>query len=206
MRPIRFTYTPSAANLTRFASNVTGGTWTLTETTTVDSLAHTVTIRNDSATDHSGKNAVLVGTDVDGYALTETLALPGSSLTVTSTKFFKTLTSVTPSSTIGADTMDIGMGDSFASSAIGLNWRGGIVGFDIIISGTANYTIQFTESDIQNLDNRNLDWLNSSDSAVVNKTTSSSSNFIAVPIAMRLLCNSQSSSPTIKLDITQRDF
>lgn len=109
IHPFNSNFTVDAASLTRFLSNATGLTWTLTETTTVDGLAHQVTIRNDSATDHSGKTAVLTGTDFLGNALTETLALPGTSATVTSTKYFKTLTSVVPSATIGADTMDIGI-------------------------------------------------------------------------------------------------
>lgn len=206
MRPLRFTYTPAAADLTRFASNVTGASWTLTETTTSDSLAHTVTIRNDSGTDHSAKTAVLVGTDVDGYALTETINLPGANATVTSTRYFKTLTSVTPSATIGVDTMDIGQGAGFASFAIGLDWRSGIVGFDVVVTGTINYTIQFTEDNIQDADNRNFTWLNSSDPAVVAVAANASSNFVAVPIAMRLKVNSQSGNPTINLNITQRNF
>lgn len=101
-------YTCAAASLTGLRSNATGVDFALTATTAADGLAHKVTIRNDSATDHSAKTATIVGTDANGVALTETLAMPGVSATVTSTKFFLTVTSVTPSATIGADTMDIG--------------------------------------------------------------------------------------------------
>lgn len=206
MRPLHFTYTPAAASLTRFASNVTGSSWVITTTTTSDGLAHTVTLRNDSITNYSASTVTFVGTDVDGYALTETISMPGASATVETTRFFKTLTSATPSVTIGADTMDIGMGASFASFAIGLDWRSGVIGFNTIISGTVNYTIQYTIDNIQDLDNRNFNWLNSDDSGVVAATTSKSSNFIAIPTAMRFVANSQSGNPTIKLNIVQRDF
>ena len=60
-------YTPEDNNLTGFASNVTGATWTLTATSSGDGLAHQVTIRNDTANDHSGKTATLVGTDPEGH-------------------------------------------------------------------------------------------------------------------------------------------
>lgn len=205
MRPVRFTYTPADASLTRFASNVTGATWTLTNTTTSDGYAHTVTIRNDSGTDHSGKTALLTGTNADGYAQTETMALPGASLTTTSTKYFKTLTSIVPSATIGADTMDIGQGAGFASGVIGLDWRSGIVGFTAVVSGTINYTIQYTASDIQDEDDHDFNWLSSDDAAVVGATTSKSSNFVAVPMGMRFIANSQSGSPSIELTVFQRN-
>jgi len=104
----RQTFTAAAASLTGHASNVTGAAWTIATAGAADGLAHHVTVRNDSATDHSLKTIVLVGTGANGEALTETLAAPGTSATVTSTKAFKTLTSATPSATIGADTFDIG--------------------------------------------------------------------------------------------------
>lgn len=109
MKKMTRSYTSEAANATGFASNVTGATWTLTETETPDGLAHKVTIHCDAATNHSAKTAIIVGTDANGRAQTETaLALPNGVATVTSTKYFKTVESVTPSATIGADTMDIG--------------------------------------------------------------------------------------------------
>lgn len=106
--PARRTFTAAAASLTGHASNVTGASWAIATAGAGDGLAHHVTIRNDSATNHSGKTVTLVGTGANGEALTETLAAPGSSATVTSTKAFKTLDSATPSATIGADTFDIG--------------------------------------------------------------------------------------------------
>jgi hypothetical protein len=104
----RVTYTAAAASLTGHASNVTGAAWVIATAGAADGLAHHVTVRNDSATNHSAKTIVLVGLGANGEALTETIAAPGTSATVTSTKAFKTLTSVTPSATIGADTFDIG--------------------------------------------------------------------------------------------------
>jgi len=132
-------------SLTGFLSNATGSTWTLTTTATSDGLAHQVSIKNDSATDHSAKTAVITGTDADGRAQTETVNLPGSSATIESTKYFRTVTSVVPSATIGADTMDIGWVDEVASKSIMLNkgLSGGAL-VQVDISGTINYTIQVT--------------------------------------------------------------
>jgi hypothetical protein len=142
-QPQVFTLTPANVSLTGFASNVTGATWTLTATSSGDNLAHSVTIRNDSITDHSAKTAVLTGTDPDGNAQTETLNLPGVSATVTSTKYFKTLTSVVPSATIGADTMDIGWGNKFSALTYVLNWRNSNAArIHVDVTGTISYSVQ----------------------------------------------------------------
>jgi hypothetical protein len=114
-------YTVAAANTTRFASNATGATWTLAETTTGDNLAHLVTIKGDAATNHSAKTAVITGTDANGGALTETVNLPNGTATVTSTKHFLTVTSIVPSATIGADTMDLGIAAAARSPWIAID-------------------------------------------------------------------------------------
>lgn len=146
MQRIQLSGNSSAASLTGFASNVTGASWALTATSVGDSLAHLVTVRNDSATDHSGKTIALVGTDANGRPQTETLTGPGTSATVTSAKYWLTLTSATPSATIGADTFDIG----WAASSISPSHRPANnrisefnVGFGCtVLSGSPTYTVQ----------------------------------------------------------------
>jgi hypothetical protein len=146
MRPKRWTYTIVAASLTGYASNATGATWTLTATTPGDGLAHPVTIKNDSATDHSGKTTIITGTGAEGQAQTETLNLPGTSATVTSLKYFKTVTSVVPSATIGADTMDIGWTAAGVTPLIPLCFAvHGTAEIQTTLGGTTmNYTPQQT--------------------------------------------------------------
>lgn len=206
MLPIRYKFTPADALLTGFASNVTGASWTLTATAATDALAHRVSILNDSATDHSGKTALLTGTDVDGHALTETVTLPAGSATVESTGYFATLTSIVPSATIGADTMDIGWVDEFISKTIGLDWRAGITGLNAIVSGTINYTIQQTFNEIQTTDRTTINWTDQDDASLVGATSSQNGNYIAGVIATRMVINSYSSGATIEYNITQRNY
>lgn len=144
MRPHTRNFTPEAANLTGYASNVTGDSWTISTTSSGDDLAHQVTIRNDSATDHSAKTVTLTGTDSDGITQTEVMNLPGSSATVTSTKFFRTLLTAVPSASIGADTMDIGWAATSVSRTCPCDWVS-VAGTNIIqvdITGTINFTVQ----------------------------------------------------------------
>lgn len=149
MRADKHTYTLAALNATGYASNATGASWPLDSTVGPDDgTAHQVTIKGDAATNHSAKTAIITGTDAEGRALTETINLPNGAVTVTSTKYFKTVTSVVPSATIGADTMDIGWNavlvtpmypvDRTSSSGAALS---------VDITGTVTFSCQQTVDD-----------------------------------------------------------
>ena len=191
------TYTPANENLTGFASNVTGATFTLTANTSGDSLAHKVSIRNDSATDHSGKTVTLVGTDHLGRALTEVVTGPAGSATVESTGYFLTLTSATPSATIGADTFDIGWVDEFLTPAIPLDWHAAFAGLQIMITGTISIDLESSNSDLQNSTDAALWLVDTSSNAAV--TASKWLTFDANPRFLRVKANSYSSGATVKL-------
>lgn len=209
-RPKKITLDVADANLTGFASNVTGATWTLSTTATTDSLAHQVSIRNDSITDHSGKTALLTGTDADDKAITETVTLPGASATVESSLYFKTLTSIVPSATIGSDTMDIGWVDEVVSKTYPINWRGGDMKIGIIITGTMDVTLQHTFDDVQDAtiaaSQGAMAWINTSDSNAVNATASVNSFYDYLPRAARLVVNSYSSGAEVDITFIQQDF
>lgn len=190
---------PADANLTGFASNVTGAAFTLTASNSGDSLAHQVSIRNDSATDHSGKTVLLVGTGPDGEALSETVTAPGTSATVESTSYFLTLTSATPSATIGADTFDIGWVDEFVTQTIPLDWRSGPGALRITVSGTINYDLENTLSDIQFDD---ITWF-VDDAAQDDETASLAVRWEVTSKAIRVKANSYSSGATLTLDYVQ---
>ena len=138
------TIAPVVANGTRYAAAATGATWTLGQTTTTDGVAHTVTILNKTTTNHSSKTALITGTDANGIAQTETVALPDNSGTTTSTKYFKTVSSIVPSATIGADTMDLGFGTVCVTPWVVLDYKRNIfnVAHWLLITGTANVTVE----------------------------------------------------------------
>jgi hypothetical protein len=205
MRPKTFTFSPVTASVTGFASNVTGGTWTLSTTATSDGLGHQVTIKNDAATNHSAKTAVLVGTDADGLAITETMNLPNNAATTTSTKFFKTLTSITPSATINADTMDIGWAAPSISQTYVTDWpnvtNGGISLF-CIITGTINYDVEHTvENVFGSTVPQSLNWLDHS--SIVAKTASSDGNYAFPVTGVRFKTNSVTNGATVSFTVAQ---
>ena len=172
-------FASSAADLTGFASNVTGATFTLTATDSGDDLAHKVTVRNDSVTDHSGKTLALVGTDASGTAQTETLTAPGTSATATSTKYWLTLTSVTPSATIGADTFDIGWAAASVTPPVSMQTMSQVgfnVGFSCDVTGTPGYSVQVSYGG---------NWYNHA--SVVTKTADADGSLVVPVMAMRLI-------------------
>lgn len=205
MRPDIHSYTPAAANLTGFLSNATGPAgagWALTATEAADGLAHLVTIRNDSATNHSAKTAVLTGTDADGKAQTETVNLPNNAATVTSTKYFKTLTTVVPSATIGADTMDIGWSAVAISPTYPLEYPSAFAcNIYADISGTIDFTIQQSFANIQT-DSTYLTSF-SAIAALAAKTADTAGQTNIGATAVRVLINSVTAGATISMYTSQ---
>ncbi len=134
-------------------NNVTGAAFTLTASSAGDDLAHKITVLNNTANDHSGKTIALVGTGPDGEIQVETLTAPGGSVSVTSSKYWLTLTSATPSATIGADTFDIG----WAAAAVTPTFypmRNSALPFNIgfgtrVLSGTPTFSVQHTFGGVQ---------------------------------------------------------
>ncbi len=199
-----FTYTPADANLTGFASNVTGAAFTLTATSSGDSLAHQLSIRNDSVTDHSGKTLLAVGTDENNRAQTETITAPGSSATVESTKYWTTLTSLTPSATIGADTFDIGWVDEFVTAMIPLDWRAGPAALNLVVTGTINYDLEQCFDDIH-FKTSALVWSVDDATTQSSQTAGQTILYSAHPRAVRIKANSYSSGASITFNYTQID-
>lgn len=204
MKAKHLTMTPADASLTGFASNVTGATFTLTANSSGDSLAHQVSIRNDTANNHAGKTIALVGTGPEGNALTESVTGPGPNATVESSGYFLTLTSATPSATIGADTFDIGWVDEFASAMQPLDRRNDGYGLSVYVTGTINYTVQNTMSKIQD-SSVTVVWLSHDDADFVTETTSKNGNYRYAPLATRIIANSYSSGATLQFHINPVD-
>jgi len=203
---VYFDLDPANANLTGFASNVTGpGPWAISALTQTsgDGLAHQVSVRNDSATNHSAKTLTLTGTDANGVAQVETLSAPGSSATVESTKYYQTLTSVAIDSTIGGDTFDIGWVDEFCTNNIPLNPENdNIPVFQTVVTGTINYDIEVTMADPYNTtlfpNQTNAPWSN--DANWTAKTGSVVPTALATRArAARLVVNSYTDTAEIQL-------
>lgn len=201
-----YTFAPMAVSTAAAAAGVTGaGPWT-TITQPTDSLGHQVTIKNNTANDHSAKTLTITGTDPDGEAQTETRAAPGISATVSSAKYYKTLTSVAISSTIGADTFDLGYSAVLKSQSYPLN-TGATIGASMFPSqtGTSTWSIEVSPGDpnVVTLQS-NVPWIAAPAGLTTQSATGTAMTACAVGLsAWRWSQASQSSTPSITIYVSQ---
>lgn len=189
------TYTLAATNAAGYANDVAyaDGGYVLTATTAGDGCAHPVTILGNAATNHSGKTFTITGTDANGVAITNAIAGPNGIATVTSTKRFATVTSVTVDATTGADTFDIGWTDLASSPWVPLDvtqvpFAVGVAA--VLVSGSANYDLEHTYSDISTNATAHVAFNN----ATMVGETATTDVGISIPVrAVRLDINSHTS-------------
>jgi hypothetical protein len=163
------TYTLDALDADGFFNNVTGDisatAWTTANSALTDGCAHYVSLA--SSADLHAITFTFTGTDAEGRTQTESSIGPNNT-TIYLTKYFKTITSVTSSATLGANTLDVGWTGAAHTPCIPVDCHAGngaAVGCDI--SGTISYTVQNTNDDIWNdqtpswydlIDARTTDW------------------------------------------------
>lgn len=189
------TYTFAAADADGLANDVaySGGGYALTATTAGDGCAHPITILGNAATNHSGKTFTITGTDANDVAITNAIAGPNGVATVTSTKRFKTVASVTVDSTTGADTFDIGWTALASTPWVALNTRACpfSVGVGaVLVSGSANYDLEHTYDEIDTNDTAQVAYNNAT---MAGKTASFDVAITAPVKAVRLDINSHTS-------------
>jgi hypothetical protein len=200
MNQERKEYTLIDADQDYFANDVTGASWDISTNATPNGEAYKVAILNNSATDHSDKTALIVGLNADGREQSETITLPGGSETVYTVNYYSYISSVTPSETIGADTMDIGTSGYFASKSFCLcSSKSASIGFDLI-SGTINYTAECTYNNNSEVP---YIWQNLSKSGqdFYQDTDSNNTFLLSPPNAIRFVTSSFSSTPNFIISI-----
>lgn len=205
MHPIVFAFTPAATSANGLANDIaySGGGYALTATTPADSLAHIITILGNAATNHSGKTFTITGTDANGVAQSEGITGPNGVATVSSTLYFKTVTSVTVSATTGADTFDIGWTAVAVSSTYPLNWRqrNFMVSLGLVITGTISVTVQHTLDGLHGEYVASPSWF--PHSSLVTKTASADGNYAFPVVATCLLINSVTAGATVGFRVVQ---
>jgi hypothetical protein len=199
MRPLYKLYSPSAEDTDGLVNDATGATSPLTQLTTGpgDGLAHQINIT--SAANLSSITFTLTGTDADGVTQTEAVTGPNAT-TVESTGYFRTVTSIAISATLGANTVDLGWVDEFVTPTIPFNWYNSEASVRTVVTGTINYTAQQTFSPMRTrAEDGPFDWSDSTDTDLVSATTSQISTFDKPITGFRIKANSYSSTATLGL-------
>lgn len=200
MRPILVSYTPLDDSTTYFATGLTGATGVLTTFAVTDGLAHNVSLTSTAAL--SGITMTVTGLDADGQAQTEAIVGPSNN-TVYGLKYFSRLNTIIFGSTLGANTMSVGIKDVSVSQTIPVNYLQ--VAFNLTemvdVSGTINFTLQYTEQDIYAAAPSTLTWFNH---ATIASKTADIDGVTTSPIrAVRLLVNSLTAGAAISLTLLQ---
>lgn len=201
MRPLYKLYSPANENTSGIVSGATGATspLTLVASGAGDSLAHQLSIT--SASNISGVTFTITGTDADGVTLTEAVTGPNAT-TVESTGYFLTVTSITISATLGAATANVGWVDEITTPTVQLNNYARGVSANVDVTGTVNYTVQGTHSNMRTrVEDGPFNWFDISDPNidVIDITTDVQFGLFPIPRAIRLKTNSYSSGATLAL-------
>lgn len=204
-RPFTRTYTPSDVDADGYVDGGTGASLTLLASSAGDGLAHKLNFT--SAQNISDHTFTVVGTDADGAALTETVTGPNAT-TVESTKYFLTVTSITPDATLASDTVDIGWVDEFVTPTIPTNWRASMVQGWATPGGTIDYTVRATIDALSDGGTAStLNWIDVPDDTSGTIDTSDITAAVQFtisppPTALQLQVNSYSSGATLRINTT----
>lgn len=204
MRPIKLgPFTPAVASTTAFNAqtfNSTGAATAPTTTDTTDGLAHYVTLTSPAQATLAGITFTILGTDADGHAVTDAVTGPASASTTTSTKFFKTITTITPSATMGALVLSIGIAVTAITPTIPLTNSVAAAGMTVAVTGTVNYTMYETFANVYAHD---ANTVSTTISALAAKTTTLSANSSVSATGVLLLINSVTASATVTVWLNQ---
>jgi threonine dehydrogenase-like Zn-dependent dehydrogenase len=208
MKPKEFDIDPANVDTNGLCAAITGaGPWTIADAEFVanssgDSLAHRLNLTSAAAL--GAITITLVGTDADGKALTEAILGPASN-TIETTGYFLTLTSVTASATLGANTMDIGWVDEVMTKTIPIDYRNqNAATYAVDVTGTINYTVQESFENIQQVElpAQSASWHNVT--ALAAKTADLASSGTENASACRLIIGSYTDTAEIQLHVSQR--
>ncbi len=186
-------YTLTNADQDYFANNATGATSpiVLLANATPDGYAYKVAILNNGGGDLSGITFTITGLDADGKAQTGTLLGPTAAATVYSSEYYSRVNSITISSTLGANTIDIGTSSYFASKTFPLTTdKTASLQLDLK-SGSINYTGQCSDNEVSTTEPPYL-WQNLTEAGqdFYQETVSSNTILLSPPNAFRLITDS----------------
>ena len=168
-----------------------GGTWT-----SPDGYAHQIAL--ESSADIQTAVFTVVGTDSNGAAQTETITGINNSA-VESTKYYKTITSITPDISV-ASNVHAGLVDEAVTKAYPLSEKGsGHITYQVTVSGTASVSFQGTLDDPQLVTVPN--WVTLTSGSAL--TASTLLAFQGPLAAARLMVNSYSSGAVVTFFVSQ---
>lgn len=179
--------TAGAGSITLNGSLASGGV--------VPSLTHAYRLDLESVGNISGVNFVITGTDENDAAVTETIAGPNAN-TVTTTEYFKTISTITVDGAVGTNT-SIGTTDELLTQTYPTEIQVADTSLAVNIGGTINFTVQNCYERVTAGATPN--WINIT--ALASKTADTQTALTAPVAAFRLVLNSYSAGATFELAV-----
>lgn len=187
----------ASTSLTLDGALTSGGTFT-----SADSLGRRISILDLGADDQTGATYTITGTDADDNSLVEAIAGPSASGTVTTTGYFKTITTVAIASPAAGSTVDVGTVDEVESPIHLLDWRSdNAAGLGVIVTGTVNYTVEETFRNIHENGTATDNFVDIT--ALADKTAELGSTATIGAHAIRVVFNSYSDGAEVQVDVSQ---
>lgn len=184
----------SGSSLTLDGALTSGGTFTSS-----DGLGRRIQFTDTSTTDQSGATFTVIGTNNNDEAITEDRSGPGSGATVTTTKYFKTVSAINITSGAGSATVDVGTADE-CEAFVALNHRATEdTGVQTTVTGTIDYDIQVTYKNIlgDGFDSGDWDVVTAFDG----KTANVRNTLPKQAVAMRVVVNSFTDTAEIQVHV-----
>lgn len=150
----------------------------------------------------SGVNFTVTGEDFQGNALVEVIAGPNNNM-VTTTAYFAIVTSVAVSATI-ATAASVGLASTGKSWMLPMDYRNNTIKYLLTfdVTGTINYTLQFTGDDIWNVAYSAVHWWDSTDTAVVGATADKTTT-LQTPVTAFQITVASSSGATLDVRVVE---
>lgn len=207
MRPKEYDIDPDNVDTDLVAASQTlatgGGSLTLSTT----SLDYARQLGIACAGNETGNTFAVVGTDADGYAQSENVA-GVSATTAETSKYYKTISSITGSSATATGGVSVGTVDELITQTIPLDWRSDIAAaINVDVTGTINFTVQQTFDDVQRPGQspqsalQNAQWVDIT--ALAAKTADTTSTASVGATAVRLVVNSYTNGAEIQMNVNQ---
>lgn len=173
MKPHRLTYTLAALDANGYLSTTEGtgaGPWSTFLAQPADGCSHPVTIT--SAANLAALTFTLTGTDAEGRTISEAIVGPNATA-VTSVKYYRTVTSLSASSTVGANTFELGWTALARTPIYPVNTYGTVApAIAVDMGGTCVYSGQETHGDVFSVASDTLQFTNISGMSGVNADSS----------------------------------
>lgn len=169
-----------------------------------DDLGRRVQITDTATTSQAAATFTVTGRDVNDEVITEAITGPGSGATVTSTEYFKVISSVAIASGVACATVDMGTADEAESRIYPIDRHSRTAaGVAVTVTGTIDYTVEESFQDILDPNASVIAARFVDIAALADKTATLGESATVNATALRVVVNSFTNGAELAVDVSQ---